>query len=63
MIDCRDYKKGRCLGNCDGMGHFLCDECKWRKPKKRREYEKVEILFDDTERQADVAAKATDGYQ
>lgn len=39
MVDCRDYKKGRCLGNCDGMGHYQCDVCKWRKPKKERNYE------------------------
>lgn len=38
-VDCRDYEKGRCLGNCDGMGHYQCDVCKWRKPKKERNYE------------------------
>lgn len=39
MVDCKDYKKGRCLGTCDGMGHYKCDECKYRKPKKDRKYE------------------------
>ena len=37
MVDCKDYKKGRSLGYCDGMGHFQCDECRWRKPKKYRD--------------------------
>lgn len=35
-VDCRDYEKGRSLGRCDGMGHYMCDTCKYRKPKKDR---------------------------
>lgn len=35
-LDCTDFKKGRCVGDCDGMGHYKCDVCKFRKPKKER---------------------------
>lgn len=35
-LNCSDFKKGANRGNCDGMGHYLCNECKWRKPKKER---------------------------
>lgn len=37
IIDCADFNYGKALGNCDGMGHYLCDQCKYRKPKKQRE--------------------------
>lgn len=35
-VDCEDYKQGRCRGNCEGMGHYQCEECRWRKPKYKR---------------------------
>ena len=36
-LDCSDFKKGANRGNCDGMGHYLCDECKWRNPESIRQ--------------------------
>lgn len=35
-LDCSDFIQGRCTGNCDGMGHYICDVCKYRKPKYKR---------------------------
>lgn len=35
-LDCEDFKKGRSIGPCEGMGHYLCDICKWRLPKYKR---------------------------
>lgn len=29
-LDCDDYEHGTPEGGCDGMGHYLCNECKWR---------------------------------
>ena len=36
-FDCDDYEKGTPEGRCDGMGHYLCDECKWRNPESIRQ--------------------------
>lgn len=35
-LDCYSFRRGANRGNCDGMGHYLCDECKFRKPANRR---------------------------
>ena len=70
MVDCRDYKKGRCLGNCDGIGHFQCDECKWRKGMTRvqneinweqRRYEIAKDLYIQTCQQAKLEGDNTAG--
>lgn len=29
-LDCDDFERGEPEGYCDGMGHYHCDECKWR---------------------------------
>ena len=35
-LDCDDYEHGTPEGGCDGMGHYLCNECKWRSQESLR---------------------------
>ncbi len=36
-LDCEDFERGEASGMCDGMGHYHCDECKWRNPESIRQ--------------------------
>lgn len=36
MVKSEDDKKGRSIANCDGVGHFKCESCKWRRLKSER---------------------------
>ena len=36
-LDCDDFEKGTPEGRCDGMGHYLCDECKYRSQESIRQ--------------------------
>ena len=36
-LDCDDFERGEASGMCDGMGHYHCDECKYRNPESIRQ--------------------------
>lgn len=36
-LDCDDFERGEPEGSCDGMGHYHCDECKWRSAESIRQ--------------------------
>ena len=36
-LDCEDFERGTPEGSCDGMGHYHCDECKWRSQESIRQ--------------------------
>lgn len=42
-LDCDDYEHGTPEGGCDGMGHYLCNECKWRSQESLRRIHEDEL--------------------